>query len=115
MITASHNPPPYNGLKLLNPDGSAFSPKQQKQIEDMVSGVTPVNTPWDRMQSGEVYSTAIEKHIHRIRQDFQGGIKLKVVVDSGCGAAYFTSPHMLTQLGMRGDCPELLSQWYFSA
>ena len=27
MVTASHNPPEYNGLKLLNPDGSPFDSK----------------------------------------------------------------------------------------
>jgi phosphoglucosamine mutase len=99
MITASHNPPQYNGLKLLNPDGSAFSASQQKTIEDIVGGLTPVKTQWDRMQSGEVYSTAVEKHIARIVQDFPGGIKMKVVVDAGCGAAYFITPHLLTRLG----------------
>ena len=30
MITASHNPPQYNGLKLINPDGSAFDKSQKK-------------------------------------------------------------------------------------
>ncbi len=29
MITASHNPEEYNGLKLFNPDGSSFTRKQQ--------------------------------------------------------------------------------------
>jgi len=99
MITASHNPPQYNGLKLLNPDGSAFSAEQQKQIEDLVNGTAPLKVQWDTMQIGEVYSTAVEKHIERIRQDFPGGIKLKVVIDCGCGAAYFITPHLLTQLG----------------
>ena len=33
MITASHNPPEYNGIKLLNPDGSAFDSNQQEEIE----------------------------------------------------------------------------------
>ena len=33
MITASHNPQEYNGIKLLNPDGSGFTSAQQKQIE----------------------------------------------------------------------------------
>ena len=36
MITASHNPPQYNGIKLVNPDGSAFDVGQRAQIEDMV-------------------------------------------------------------------------------
>jgi phosphoglucosamine mutase len=99
MITASHNPPQYNGLKLLNPDGSAFSAEQQKQIEDIISGAAPAQAKWDRMQTGDVYSTAVEQHVERIKQDFGGGIKLKVVVDAGCGAAYFITSHLLTQLG----------------
>jgi len=36
MITASHNPPEYNGIKRVNPDGSAFNRSQQNQIEEMV-------------------------------------------------------------------------------
>lgn len=99
MITASHNPPQYNGLKLLNPDGSAFSSQQQKQIEDLANGSSAINVQWDKMQSGVNYSTAVEKHVARIMQDFPGELKLKVVVDSGCGAAYFITPHLLTQLG----------------
>jgi phosphoglucosamine mutase len=104
MITASHNPPQYNGLKCLNPDGSAFSALQQKQIADVISGQPPARVSWDRMKDGEVYSTAIEKHIDRIKQDFPGGLKLKVVVDAGCGAAYFITPHLLTELGCEVTC-----------
>jgi phosphoglucosamine mutase len=99
MITASHNPPQYNGLKLLNLDGSAFSPAQQKQIEDLIAGPTPMDIQWDRMQNGKVYTTAIEKHISRILQDFHDRINLKVVVDCCCGAAYFITPEMLSRLG----------------
>jgi phosphoglucosamine mutase len=99
MITASHNPPQYNGLKLLNPDGSAFSSEQQTQIENLINGSSLVEIKWDKMQADEMYSTAVDKHIARIRQDFPAGIKLKIVVDCGCGAAYFITPHLLTQLG----------------
>jgi phosphoglucosamine mutase len=84
---------------MLNPDGSAFSAEQQKQIEDLIQGSVPMNIRWDRMSTGEIYSTAVEKHIDRIKQDFPGGIKLRVVVDCGCGAAYFITSHLLTQLG----------------
>jgi phosphoglucosamine mutase len=99
MITASHNPPQYNGLKLLNPDGSAFSPDQQKQVEELVASVWPLNIAWDKMRTGDNYATAIERHIGRINQEFPGGLKLKVIVDSNCGAAYFITAHLLTQLG----------------
>src|SRR5512136_323724 len=33
VITASHNPAPYNGIKLWNPDGMAFDESQQGEIE----------------------------------------------------------------------------------
>jgi phosphoglucosamine mutase len=99
MITASHNPPQYNGIKMLNPDGSAFSSQQQNQIEDLVSGKVRLNTAWEKMISGELYNQAVEKHISRIMQDFPGGIRARVTVDSGCGAAYDITPRLLAQLG----------------
>ncbi len=99
MITASHNPSQYNGIKLLNPDGSAFSAEQQERIEELVNEPQLLNLAWERMQTGDVYSTAVDRHVDRIKKDFPGGIKLKVVVDSGCGAAYFITAHLLTQLG----------------
>lgn len=99
MITASHNPPQYNGIKLLNRDGSAFSADQQKQVEEMIGGMTAVKSQWDQMLPGESYNIAIEKHVERIRQDFPDNARLKVVVDCGCGAAYYITPHLLRSLG----------------
>jgi phosphoglucosamine mutase len=34
MVTASHNPEEYNGLKVFNPDGSSFTPPQQEDLEE---------------------------------------------------------------------------------
>ena len=99
MITASHNPPQYNGLKVLNPDGSAFSPAQQKQIEELIGQPTRLDIRWERMQTDQVYTKAVEKHIVRILRDFPGKKKLKVVVDCGCAAAYFISPEVLARMG----------------
>ena len=36
MITASHNPPEYNGIKLWNPDGMAYRQDQERTIEDII-------------------------------------------------------------------------------
>ncbi len=99
MITASHNPPEYNGIKLLNPDGSSFDSSQQKQIEEMVSSDSSDMAPWSELKNSRVRGGVIEQHIERIRQDFPVGLKLKVVVDAGCGAASLVTPDLLISMG----------------
>lgn len=99
MITASHNPPEYNGIKLLNRDGSAFDYQQRKQIEEAVLDDSSLAAPWHEIKAGNIHNEAIEQHVERILHDFPTGIKLKVVVDSGCGATYMITPYLLTKLG----------------
>jgi phosphoglucosamine mutase len=99
MITASHNPPQYNGIKLLNPDGSAFSSEQQRQIENLINGQTPMEIKWAYMTDAGSYASAIEKHIDRILSDFPNQYKLKVVLDCGCGAAFRITPELLSRMG----------------
>jgi phosphomannomutase len=43
MITASHNPEEYNGLKLFNPDGSSFTTPQQQEMETMLASPHPAD------------------------------------------------------------------------
>jgi phosphoglucosamine mutase len=99
MITASHNPPQYNGIKLLNPDGSAFSEQQQNEIEDIISKLGSLVIRWEKIQTIKPNRTAIKKHVAHILNDFPEKINLKVVVDCGCGAANFISPYLLEQMG----------------
>ncbi len=99
MITASHNPPQYNGIKLLNPDGSAFASNQQQKIEEIILDDSLPVTSWDRFQSVNIYQGAIEKHIENILGDFPQKVKLKVVLDCGCGAASVITPHLLKRMG----------------
>ena len=99
MITASHNPPEYNGIKLGNPDGSAFDSSQREQIEGMILSDSLAVAPWSEIKSSSIYSGAVEKHIEHILQDFPGESKLRVVVDCGCGAASVITPYLLKRLG----------------
>jgi len=99
MITASHNPPEYNGLKFLNPDGSSFDTSQRGQLEKLVLDGTSSAAPWNKMKNSSLYSDAVQEHINRILKDFPVKLKLKVVLDCVCGAASLTTPYLLRELG----------------
>ncbi|MCD6453417.1 MAG: phosphoglucosamine mutase [Dehalococcoidales bacterium] len=99
MITASHNPPEYNGIKLINPDGAAFDASQRQQIEDLVKGNSVTTARWDKIVASQQLKGVIEEHTERILKDFPDGLKLKVVVDAGGGAAYFITPYLLRRMG----------------
>ena len=99
MITASHNPPEYNGIKLLNPDGSAFGSDQRKQIEEMILDGSLSVARWDKIKNSSIYSGAVERHIEHILRGFPDRLELKVALDCGCGAASVVTPYLLRKLG----------------
>ncbi|OGO18397.1 MAG: phosphoglucosamine mutase [Chloroflexi bacterium RBG_16_50_11] len=99
MITASHNPPEYNGIKLFNLDGSSFDSLQQLQMEEMVLSKSYDIADWEQIKSSDYYDGAIGNHIDSILPHFSFGLNIKVVVDAGCGAASEVTPHLLKKLG----------------
>ncbi|MFQ6129548.1 MAG: phosphoglucosamine mutase, partial [Candidatus Hadarchaeaceae archaeon] len=49
MITASHNPPEYNGIKFWGSDGIAYTPEQERAIERIYFGKRIKPAAWDRI------------------------------------------------------------------
>jgi len=99
MITASHNPPEYNGIKLFNPDGSSFGSPQQKQMEEIITAESGDFNDEEQIGQVSLYHGAIEKHIDAITAHFKSGLGIKVVVDAGGGAASEVTPRLLEKLG----------------
>jgi phosphoglucosamine mutase len=99
MITASHNPPEYNGLKLFNPDGSSFGGLQQSELEQAILSQTYETARWEETKSSGSYHGAIDKHIAGIMESFPEPIKVKVVVDAGGGAGSQVTPRLLEKMG----------------
>ncbi len=98
MVTASHNPEEYNGLKLFNCDGSSYSRKQQAEIEDLV-GISKLGD-W-KSQGSLTINGVLGPHteaICRVRDVHEG---LKMVLDCGNGAGSVESPELLRKLGVR--------------
>jgi phosphoglucosamine mutase len=99
MITASHNPPEYNGLKFINPDGSSFGTSQQAQLEKAILAESFETTCWEEMKDCNLYEGAIARHIAAIMSHFDPSLKIKVVLDAGGGAGSEVTPIILEKLG----------------
>ncbi len=98
MITASHNPEEYNGLKLVNPDGSAFSLARQQEIEE--THALPHITDWNKQ--GETAETdIIRPYLDVIQDAISLPEGLHVVLDCGNGAASRVTPALLRRAGIQ--------------
>lgn len=98
MITASHNPPEYNGIKLWNPDGMAFRQNQERKIEKIVHEKKFNTVSWEKigkLEEMDFSSEYIDNLLNVV--DIKPGIK--VVVDCANGAASYISPIVLRKAG----------------
>jgi len=104
VITASHNPSEYNGLKFLQTDGTFLSPDQCEELFKAVDQNVSIDTP-DSLGLVSDYSTANEEHIDKVLAakciDAENirKKKFKVVVDCVNGAGSFILPMLCEQLG----------------
>jgi phosphoglucosamine mutase len=99
MITASHNPPEYNGIKLFNLDGSGFDVAQGKAIEEAIFSGAIATASWTDIKRSSVLDDAIDRHIACIMADFPRGVRTRVVVDCDGGAGSVITPYLLQRLG----------------
>jgi phosphoglucosamine mutase len=100
MVTASHNPPQYNGFKFINSDGSGFDVSQMEEIEKIYEENNISKALWDAIKTPKPYHNAIEEHIQSIEKKAKS-LDLKVVIDCGCGSASTITPYLLGRLGCR--------------
>jgi phosphoglucosamine mutase len=113
MITASHNPPEYNGIKLIKPDGSAFDPAEETQIEQMIKDGALCSTAWDKIEPVEIYKEAVERHIQGIMSRLPGNAGTRVVLDCGSAAASVISPQLLERMGCKVVCLDCTPSGFF--
>ena len=106
VISASHNPPEYNGIKLF--DGQGF--KLPDAVEDEIEAYLAAGGPSaDELPNGdevgvalpvedacELYISHAVSTVAGVGIDFKG---LKVALDVGHGASCLTSPEALRRLG----------------
>ena len=96
MITASHNPPQYNGIKPAASDGVEISRDDELIIEDIYSKKTWITNPEKWGVTGEE-TRAIETYLDGIMSQIDSKLieskPFKVVLDLGNGAQIVSAPN----------------------
>jgi len=101
MVTASHNPPPYNGIKLFNRDSLGFSAKQEEAVESRYRRREFRQASWQEYgrltreeKAGENYLLTLKKKV-----SWKVEPRLKLVIDPGNGASCHLAPTFFQELG----------------
>lgn len=102
VISASHNPYEFNGIKFFNNKGYKLSDEIEDEIEAVIkSGMEGVPKPeGDGVGRSEEMSDAWEKYIDFALTASEISLDgMKIALDTACGAACFTSPEAFGRLG----------------
>jgi len=99
MITASHNPPEYNGIKLWNPDGMAYRQDQERVIEGIIHEKSFETVSWEDIGKVEEVDYVVSDYIKDLLDQVNIKPGTKVVVDCANGAASYLSPLILRKAG----------------
>jgi phosphomannomutase/phosphoglucomutase len=102
MVTASHNPPEFNGVKVQAGDGAEVSKETEERIEELYYRGEPGSVPWNQVgmvtecDGMGAYIDAVLSHVdaEAIRKN-----GYKVALDTGNGVAALTAPQVASLLG----------------
>lgn len=104
MITASHNPPEFNGIKCISSDGTECTPEEESEIEQWYDmsidtvGWADVGSVHQVSGAGEEY---VESVVAKVDAETIRKAGLTVCVDCANGASVLTTPMLMKRLGVR--------------
>ncbi|NJF25228.1 phosphoglucosamine mutase [Thermococcus sp. Bubb.Bath] len=97
-ITASHNPPQYNGIKVWQANGMAYTPEMERELESIMDSGNFKKAPWN-----EIGTLRAEDPRGDYIKEALKFVELKnsytVVLDAGNGAGSIVSPYLQRELG----------------
>ena len=99
MISASHNPSEYNGIKLFDSEGFKLPDATENEIEKYLLGKSVPTTK--KVGTYEVCATAINDYTdHIVSTSKKISKDLKIVVDCAYGSASATASQLFKKLGL---------------
>lgn len=105
IVTASHNPREYIGIKIVAADGTEFSRAEEGKVEEIYFSEKFVSADWRETGKYETDPNCNEMYVNdvisRVDADLIRACAFNVVTDTGCGAGSLTLPLLLRKLGCR--------------
>ncbi|MDI6846776.1 MAG: phosphoglucosamine mutase [Candidatus Bathyarchaeia archaeon] len=105
IITASHNPPEYNGIKVVWSDGIEFSREQEIEIENIFFDEKVRYAEWNNIGATHDLPGVIDDYIEAIKKHVDNAEIAKkhyhVVVDAANSVGSLAAPRLLRELGCK--------------
>lgn len=103
VVTASHNPPEYNGIKLVGADGVELPVAELERVEDCLLGETFDEAGWaevgDSTRIDGARDDYVDELVAGVDREAVADADLTVALDPGHGAGALTSPEFFRRIG----------------
>lgn len=108
QITASHNPAPWNGLKLFGSDGRVLSAAEGRKVQALFESGGGRRVPWNALGTLRDYREAEDVHCRRVLELVDGprirAAGLLALLDANGGAGGPLGRRLLEALGVETVC-----------
>lgn len=101
VISASHNPSEYNGIKVFNNEGYKLADELEEKIEDIILNNFELSKEENKVGTYEVAINAKEDYVEYLSSTVSGDFSnLSVGVDVANGASYETAKMLFDKIGI---------------
>ena len=105
MVTASHNPPEYTGIKFWSKSSMGFTSDEERKLEKIYESKKFTVAPWDHLGEELIIETAVDEHIEAILGKCDAELirskNFTVIVDPGNGAGCVLAPYLIQKLSSK--------------
>jgi len=105
MVTASHNPPEYTGIKFWSKSSMGFTSDEERKLEKIYESKKFTVAPWNHLGEELIIETAVDEHIEAILGKCDAELirskNFTVIVDPGNGAGCVLAPYLIQKLSSK--------------
>ncbi len=98
-LTASHNPPQYNGIKLFNSTGMAYTAEQQMRLEEIIDRREFKLSGWDAIGSA-VSADEKWRYIKALADEVKPDQRGRIICDLFNGSTCTVAPRLFEEVGV---------------